>query len=107
MPQQQLGVQHKQTEETSSIILKEHQKKENEGDFFNAELEEGVEELNNTVEALHQDLKFELHESSGRMMVEVINLDNKEVIKEIPPREVLDMLGRIREMVGLLLDEKI
>lgn len=107
MQQQQPGAQHKQGEETNNIILEEHQKKQNEGGFFNTELEESVEELNNTIEALHKDLKFEMHESSDRMMVEVINLDNNEVIKEIPPREVLDMIGRIRKMVGLLIDEKI
>lgn len=105
-PQQQLGAQNKQSQEVTNIILEENKKNEDK-DFSDVELEESVEELNDTIEALHKDLKFEIHESSERMMVEVINMDNNEVIKEIPPREVLDMIGRIKEMVGLLIDEKI
>lgn len=106
MPQQQLGTQHKQSEEVVNIILEENKKNEDK-DFSDVELEESVEELNDTIEALHKDLRFQIHEGSERMMVEVINLDNNEIIKEIPPKEVLDMIGRIREMVGLLIDEKI
>lgn len=106
IPQQQLGAQNKQSQEVTNIILEENKKNEDK-DFSDVELEESVEELNDTIEALHKDLKFEIHESSERMMVEVINMDNNEVIKEIPPREVLDMIGRIKEMVGLLIDEKI
>lgn len=82
-------------------------RQEEDGKFFSEELEKGIEEINDTIEALNKDLRFMIHEESDRMMVEVINLDKNEVIKEIPPRELLDMIGRIREMVGLIIDEKI
>jgi len=75
--------------------------------YFKEELEESIEEINKTVEALHKDLRFQVHEKSDRLMVEVIDVIKNEVIKEIPPRQLLDMLGRIREMVGLIIDEKI
>ncbi len=71
------------------------------------ELEDGVEQLNGAVHAFHEDLNFKLHEKSERMMVELVNVDKDEVIKEFPPKEMLDMLGRIKEMVGLIIDEKI
>lgn len=104
---QQAEIQGKQSEEVRYNLLQVTKSEEGKGNFFNPKLEEGVEELNDTVDALHRDLKFKIHEGSDRMMVEVINLDNNEVIKEIPQKEVLDMIGRIREMVGLLIDEKI
>lgn len=75
--------------------------------YFKEELEESIEEINKTVEALHKDLRFQVHEKSDRLMVEVIDVIKNEVLKEIPPRQLLDMLGRIREMVGLIIDEKI
>ena len=71
------------------------------------ELEEGIETLNESVQALHKSLKFELHEESDRMQVQVIDVIEDEVLKELPPEEVLDMLGRIRQMVGLIIDERI
>jgi flagellar protein FlaG len=59
------------------------------------------------VQAFHEELEFELHEESERMMTKIINTENNEVIKEVPPKEVLDMIGKIRKMVGLIIDEKI
>ena len=41
-----------------------------------------------------------------RIMVKVINIDTDEVIKELPPEDVLDTVARIREMIGLLIDER-
>lgn len=51
-------------------------------------------------------LSFEFHEGSGQMLVRVIDQESGEVIKEIPPRAVLDTVARIREFVGLLLDKR-
>jgi len=36
-------------------------------------------------------------------------IDNKtqEVVKELPPTEILEVVARIRQMVGLLLDKKV
>lgn len=82
-------------------------RQEEENIHLKEELENSIQELNKTLEALHKDLRFQVHEKSERLMVEVIDLIKNEVIKEIPPRELLDMLGRIREMVGLIIDEKI
>lgn len=87
------------------IYSSKHQ--EEERSFLKEDLEESIEDINKAVEALHKDLRFQVHEKSKRLMVEVIDLVRNEVIKEIPPRQLLDMLGRIREMVGLIIDEKI
>ncbi|WP_018249167.1 flagellar protein FlaG [Orenia marismortui] len=70
-------------------------------------VENSLKELNDAVQAVHKDLKFELHDESERMMVKVMDLDKHKVIKELPPEEVLDMVGKIKEMVGLIIDEKI
>ena len=74
-------------------------------------LKEDIEKLNETVGLLENDikesLKFELHEQSERMMVKVMNIQEHEVIKEMPPKEVLDLIGKIKEMVGVFLDEKV
>ncbi|MGM0472351.1 MAG: flagellar protein FlaG [Bacillota bacterium] len=70
-------------------------------------VEEGIEQLNEAVQTFHEDLQFELHEGSERMMAKLVDLSEHEVIKEMPPKEILDMLGKIKDMVGLILDEKI
>ena len=40
-------------------------------------------------------------------MVQVIDVNTEEVIKELPPEEMLDLKARIHEMVGILIDEKV
>jgi len=82
-------------------------KKSEEKKASEEDIKEGVEQLNEAVQTFHEELEFELHKKSKMMMVKVINSETNKVIKEIPPKEVLDMLGKIKEMVGLIIDEKI
>jgi flagellar protein FlaG len=63
--------------------------------------------LEDTVQAFNQRLSFVLHTDSGRMQVQVIDNQTQEVVKELPPTEVLETVARIRQAVGLLLDKKV
>lgn len=71
------------------------------------DVRQATEALNETVRALNGRLSFVLHEESGRMQVRVIDNQTQEVVKEIPPTEVLEVVARIREMIGVLLDKKV
>lgn len=51
-------------------------------------------------------LSFALHEGSDRMMVRVMDVETGEVVREIPPQELLDTVARIMQFVGLLLDRR-
>src|SRR5690554_1826499 len=73
-------------------------------------LEEKIGQLNRTMEIFNKRLRFEVHDETERIMVKILEkkADNTdEVIKEIPPERVLDMLARLEEMIGLLIDERI
>ena len=59
---------------------------------------------NNFEKYLDRHLKFELHEETGRMVLKVYYNGTSEVIKEIPPHEMLDMQARIQEAIGVFLD---
>ncbi len=71
-----------------------------------AVLERSLRKLNAMLDAPVR-LSFQLHEGSERMMVRVINEETGDVIKEIPPKEILDTVARIMEFVGLLLDRRV
>lgn len=68
------------------------------------DVEAAVEKINGAMEFINKGLKFSVHEGAERVMVEVIDKATDEVLKEIPPRELLETLALIREMVGLLID---
>jgi len=68
--------------------------------------DEVVDRLNLAMRALSTRLKFQKHEASGRFVVRVINEQTDEVIREIPPERLLDLLVHLRRMVGVLVDER-
>lgn len=70
-------------------------------------LQKKIDELNNIISFLDKDISFKLHDQTERLMTQVINLETREVIKEIPPEEMLDLIARIHKMVGILIDEKV
>jgi flagellar protein FlaG len=40
-------------------------------------------------------------------MVKVVNKDTGNLIREIPPKEVLDLAAKLDEMIGILFDKTI
>ncbi|MCU0848803.1 MAG: flagellar protein FlaG [Spirochaetes bacterium] len=70
------------------------------------EVYEAVDKLNQAVKGLNERLSFDYHEKINRVVVRVINSETNEVLKEIPPREVVRLLERLREYLGVFVDEQ-
>lgn len=51
-------------------------------------------------------LEFSYHEVTKRVSIQVLDKETKEVIREIPPEKSLDMLQKMWELAGILVDEK-
>ena len=56
------------------------------------------------LDKVNKRLSFRVHDGSERMMVYVIDNKTNEVVREVPPEKFLDVIARIREFVGLLID---
>lgn len=71
----------------------------------NAQIKKAVEEINknmiNTSEAI-----FGIHEETNRVTIKIVDKNTKEVVKEYPPEKTLDMIARVWEMAGLMVDER-
>ncbi|MBP3702661.1 MAG: flagellar protein FlaG [Lachnospiraceae bacterium] len=50
--------------------------------------------------------EFSYHEETHRVSIKVMDKETDEVIREIPPEKSLEMLQKMWEMAGLLVDEK-
>jgi flagellar protein FlaG len=50
--------------------------------------------------------EFSYHEATKRVSIKVIDKDTDEVIKEIPPEKSLEMVEKMWELAGILVDEK-
>jgi len=51
-------------------------------------------------------LQFSVHGASGQVMVTVRNEASGEVVREIPPKEALDLAAKLDAMVGLIFDQQ-
>ena len=49
---------------------------------------------------------FGIHEKTNRVTIKMVDKETKKVIKEFPPDETLDMIARIWEIAGIMVDEK-
>ena len=71
------------------------------------DFENVTNELNNFMQSMNTDIQFLLHTKTSILMVQVEDSKTHKIIKECPAHELLDMVARIREYVGILLDKKV
>jgi flagellar protein FlaG len=69
-----------------------------------AQLKKAVEDINK--KANNSEAVFGIHEATNRITIKLIDKDTKEVIKELPPEKTLDMIAKVWEMAGIMVDEK-
>jgi len=71
-----------------------------------SQISEVVADIQKNLGMIHDvDLQFSVHEASGEIMVTVRDESSGEVIREIPPSEILDLAAKLGEMVGLIFDQ--
>ncbi|MDK2901914.1 MAG: flagellar protein FlaG [Thermosediminibacterales bacterium] len=70
-------------------------------------LRESVNAVNKTLEAIDKKYEFSIHEETDRPVVKVYDRNTGEIIKQIPPEEVLNILTKIRELIGIFIDERV
>ena len=70
------------------------------------EVEEALRKLNDTADAMQLSLRFQMHQGSERWMVQVIDVRQDEIIREIPPENILNVVAQIQSLIGVLLDER-
>jgi len=69
-------------------------------------LDHAVKDLESNVRNLQRSLQFSVDEESGRTIIKVIDRETREVIRQIPPAEVISIARRIEDAVGLLLEDE-
>ncbi|HHV95999.1 MAG TPA: flagellar protein FlaG [Clostridiaceae bacterium] len=67
---------------------------------------EAIERANKAISLANRRLEYSIHEKTNEIIVKVINTETEEVIREIPPEKMLDMVACIWEMIGIIVDER-
>ena len=87
----------KPAESNNSLSEKENSEKE---------VKNAVSKINKLLEGEGTHLQYEKHDVINQMIIKVIDNDTNEVIKEIPSRKILDMVAKMCELAGVLVDKK-
>lgn len=70
----------------------------------NSQLKSAVNEINRQMK--NSEAIFGIHEKTNRVTIKIVDKSTKEVLKEYPPEETLDMIAKVWEIAGILVDEK-
>lgn len=71
----------------------------------NSQIRKAVDEINK--KAHNSEAVFGIHEATNRVTIKIVDKDTKKVLKEYPPEKTLDMIAKVWEMAGLLVDQKL
>ncbi|GAA0368145.1 flagellar protein FlaG [Bacillus horti] len=80
-------------------------------DQSQAQLPQNIGEMikgaNHFFKSTNTHVQFHLHEGLNTYYVEIRNSETNEVIKEVPPKKFLDIVEKLQELAGILIDERI
>ena len=101
-----------QIDRTTSVVENAQEKGQtNGGEQQGREQQATNEQIRKAVEKLNKNMAnseavFGIHEDTNRVTIKIIDKGTKEVIRELPPEKTLDMIAKVWEMAGILIDEK-
>ncbi|MBN3523874.1 flagellar protein FlaG [Paenibacillus apiarius] len=71
------------------------------------DLQKKVEELNESIANSGKEIHFKYHDDAKELYVEVVDKATKEVIASLPPEFLIELSVKMKELIGMFLDEKI
>lgn len=84
---------------------------QNGGNDYIQTFEQNQDKIKKAVEQMNKNMNnseaiFGIHEGTNRVTIKIVDKDTKKVIKELPPEKTLDMIAKVWEMAGIMVDEK-
>lgn len=70
------------------------------------EVKSKIDQANKELKHAKTGLDFKYHEATKRVSITVYDKDTQEVIREIPPEKSLDMLEKMWELAGMVVDDR-
>ncbi|STP10425.1 flagellar protein [Helicobacter cinaedi] len=83
----------------------QHHDKENKKQL-ESELRELSKKLNDEMKKIGTDLNFSYNENIPGLMVTVKEFNGDKVIREIPSKEAIELMKRMREVIGVIFDKQ-
>ena len=70
------------------------------------EIQKAISAANKKAHFGHTNAQFSYHEETHSIAVKIMDAETSEVIKEIPSEETLEMISKMWELAGIMVDER-
>lgn len=70
-------------------------------------IEKAAQSFGVALEQLNEGIRVEFDSSTDRYITRIVNRETNEVVRQIPPEELIETIRRLRDFVGMLLDIEI
>lgn len=94
------------SETTQTAQAVQAAEKAQDSELSGEQLEEMAEQMESFIGTFNRGLKFRVDEDSGRNVVTVVDNDSGDIIRQIPTEELLQVISRLAEASGGLIDTK-
>ena len=80
---------------------------EQKAELSKKETKELTDGMNKFLDSVNVQLRFKFHEKLNEYYVTIVDPVTEEVVREIPPKKLLDIHAAMKDFIGLLIDKKI
>lgn len=101
-----VAIKEVQVTDRAAEFIKDGGKDDSSQELKDATVIDAIENANRALKMSNSYMKFSIHEKTHEIMVRIVDSDTNEVIREIPSEKVLDMVAKMWELAGVLVDEK-
>ena len=63
-------------------------------------------EMNDVLGAMHNGIRFRLSGDGGNMVVQIIDRETEEVIREVPSEDLVEIREKFDEAMGVIFDKE-
>lgn len=91
----------------AKFIELENDSRTREEKYSKEELIELIERANDDFVVYDRRFEFSIHEKTKKITVKVFDTVTDEIIREVPPEKILDLVAGIWEIAGIIVDKKI
>ncbi len=88
-------------------VMETGQDSEKQKDLSIDEIENVIKEMNQFIQIFNAKIAFEIDKDTKKTVLKIIDAQTNEIIRQIPPEELLKISRRISELLGLIINEKV
>lgn len=101
------AVQSIQMEQYRNYKIDKH-----EGSSIDEQIDKSNEKIKKAVSDLNKNMsdtscQFGIHEGTGRVTIKIVDKETNEILREFPAEETLEMIEKVWELAGIMVDEKL